>query len=96
MTEKKKFRFAGDTSLGRIEGDLCLEIDGNNIEGTFNAFGVDIHLLDGHYENGHFKGGFKETVMFIPLEGTIEGQIEGDDCTVTLTTESGSRTLHSM
>ena len=96
MAEKKKFHFAGDTSLGRVEGDLHLVIDGNNIDGTFNAFGVDIHLLDGHYENGHFKGGFKEEILFTPIEGTIEGQIEGDDCTVQLTTASGTRTLHSI
>ena len=96
MAEEKKFHFAAETSLGYIDGDLHLQIDGNNIEGTFNALGVDVHLLDGHYENGHFSGKFSETILFTPVEGTIEGQIEGDACTVQLTTESGSRTLHSI
>ncbi len=30
------------------------------------------------------------------VEGTIEGQIEGDECTATITTGSGSRTIHSI
>ena len=96
MAENKKFHFATETSLGHIEGDLCLEIEGNNIEGTFNALGVDMHLRDGHYEDGHFKGTFKEEILFTPIEGTIEGQIEGDACTATITTASGSRTLQSI
>ena len=96
MTEKKKFHFASETSLGYIEGDLCLEIDGNDVEGSFNALGVDMHLIDGHYDNGHFAGKFKEILLFTPVEGTIEGDIEGDECTATITTASGSRTLHSM
>ena len=96
MAENKKFHFSAETALGHVDGDLLLEIDGNNIEGTFNAFGVDVHLLDGYYEDGHFKGNFKETLLFTPIEGTIEGQIDGDQCTATLTTASGSRTLHSV
>ena len=96
MAEKKKFHFASETSLGHIEGDLRLKIDGNNIEGTFNALGVDVHMIDGHYEDGHFAGKFKEIILFTPVEGTIEGDIEGDECTATITTASGSRTLHSI
>ncbi len=95
MAEKKQFHFATETSLGFIEGDLLLEIDGNDVEGSFNALGVDMHLQNGHYENGHFSGNFSETLLFTPVEGTIEGQIEGDDCTMELTTASGTRTLHS-
>lgn len=96
MTEEKKFHFAAETSLGYIEGDLCLEIDGNDVEGSFNALGVDMHLIDGHYEDGHFEGKFKEVLLFTPVEGTIVGDIDGDECTATITTASGSRTLHSM
>ena len=96
MAEEKQFHFATETSLGFIEGDLHLEIDGSNVEGTFNALGIEMHLLDGHYENGHFSGNFKETILFTPVEGTIEGQIEGNDCTLQLTTASGTRVLHSM
>ena len=96
MAEEKKFHFATETSLGFIEGDLCLQIDGNNVEGSFNALGVDMHLIDGHYADGHFEGKFKEEILFTPIEGTIEGDINGDDCTATITTESGSRTLKSM
>ena len=96
MAEERKFHFATDTSLGYIEGDLYLKIEGSNVEGSFNALGVEMHLLDGHYENGHFAGSFKESILFTPVEGTIEGQIEGDDCTVQLTTASGTRTLHSI
>ena len=95
MAEEKQFHFATETSLGYIEGDLHLEIEGNSIEGSFNALGMEMHLLDGHYENGHFSGSFKESILFTPVEGTIEGQIEGDECTLQLTTASGSRTLHS-
>ena len=96
MAEKKQFHFATETSLGFIEGDLHLEIEGNNVEGSFNALGIDMHLIDGHYENGHFSGSFSETILFTPVEGTIEGQIEGDNCTLQLTTASGTRVLHSM
>lgn len=96
MAEKKQFHFASETSLGYIEGDLKLEIDGNSVEGSFNALGVDVHLIDGHYEDGHFSGKFKEEILFTPVEGTIEGDIKGDECTAVLTTASGSRTLHSM
>ena len=96
MAEEKKFHFATDTSLGFIEGDLCLTIDGNNIEGSFTAFDVEMHLRDGYYENGHFEGKFKEVLLFTPIEGTLEGQIEGDSCTATITTESGSRQLKSI
>ena len=96
MTEKKKFHFVADTSLGHIDGDLKLEIDGNDVEGTFDALGVEMHLLDGHYEDGRFKGGFKEVILFMPIEGTIEGVIEGDKCTATITTGSGSRTIESV
>ena len=96
MAEEKRFHFATDTSLGYIEGDLYLEIEGNDIEGSFNALGVDMHLRDGYYEDGHFKGNFKESILFTPVEGTIEGQIEGDACTLQLTTASGTRTLHSI
>ena len=95
MAEKKQFHFATETSLGYIEGDLDLEIDGNDVEGTFNALGVVMHLRDGRYEDGHFSGSFQETLLFTPVEGTIEGQIEGDECTLQLTTASGTRTLHS-
>ena len=95
MAEEKQFHFATETSLGFIEGDLHLEIEGNNIEGSFQALGMEMHLIDGHYENGHFSGSFKETILFTPVEGTIEGQIEGDACTLQLTTASGSRTLQS-
>jgi len=95
MAEKKQFHFATETSLGYIEGDLDLEIDGNDVEGTFNALGVVMHLRDGHYEDGRFSGNFQETLLFTPVEGTIEGQIEGDECTLQLTTASGTRTLHS-
>ena len=96
MAEQKQFHFATETSLGYIEGDLFLEIDGNDVEGTFNALGIDMHLRDGRYEDGHFSGQFNEILMFTPVAGTIEGQIEGDDCTLQLTTASGTRTLHSM
>lgn len=96
MAENKKFRFATETSLGYIEGDLYLKIDGNDVEGSFNAMGVDMHLIDGHYEDGHFSGRFKEEILFTPVEGTIEGDIKGDECTAVLTTASGSRTLQSM
>ena len=96
MAEKKQFHFAAETSLGYIEGDLHLEIEGNDVEGSFNALGVDMHLRDGHYEDGHFSGNFKESILFTPVEGTIEGDIEGDACTVQLTTASGTRTLHSI
>lgn len=96
MAEEKRFHFETDTSLGHIDGDLCLEIDGNNLEGTFNALGVEMHLLDGRYEDGHFEGSFKEILMFMPVEGTIDGQIEGDECTLNLTTASGTRVLHSI
>ena len=96
MAEKKQFHFAAETSLGYIEGDLHLEIEDNDVEGSFNALGVDMHLRDGHYEDGHFSGNFKESILFTPVEGTIEGDIEGDACTVQLTTASGTRTLHSV
>ena len=96
MAEEKKFHFSEETSLGHIEGDLYLEIDGNDIEGSFNAFGVEMRLRDGYYGDGHFKGSFKEVLLFTPVEGTIEGQIEGDECTATITTGSGSRTIHSI
>ena len=96
MATEKQFHFATETSLGYIEGDLYLEIEGNDIEGTFNALGIDMHLRDGHYEDGRFTGTFKESILFTPVEGTIEGQIEGDDCTLQLTTGSGTRTLHSI
>ena len=96
MAEQKKFHFATETSLGFIEGDLHLEIDGNNLEGTFNAFGVEMHLLDGHYEDGHFTGRFSEILLFTPVEGTLDGQIKGDECTMEMTTASGTRTMHSM
>ena len=96
MAEQKKFHFASDTSLGHIEGDLHLEIDGNDVEGTFNAVGINLHLLDGHYEDGHFTGKIQEVLLFTPVEGTLEGQIEGDKCTLQLTTASGTRTLQSM
>ena len=96
MAEEKKFHFSTETSLGHIEGDLHLTIDGNDIEGSFNALGVDMRLLDGHYEDGHFTGRISETLLFTPVEGTIEGQIEGDDCTMQLTTASGTRTLQSI
>ena len=96
MAEQKQFHFSTETSLGHIDGDLHLEIDGNDIEGSFNAFGVEMRLLDGHYENGHFTGRFSEVLLFTPVEGTLDGQIEGDACTVQLTTASGTRTMHSM
>ena len=96
MAEEKQFHFAAETSLGHIEGDLHLEIEGNDVEGTFNALGVEMHLRDGHYEDGRFSGSFKESILFTPVEGTIEGQIEGDECTLQLTTASGTRTLHSI
>lgn len=96
MAENKKFHFSTETSLGHIEGDLLLEIDGNDIEGSFNALGVDMRLRDGYYEDGHFTGKISETLLFTPVEGTIEGQIEGDECTMELTTASGTRVLHSM
>ena len=31
MAEKKQFHFAAETSLGYIEGDLHLEIEGNDM-----------------------------------------------------------------
>ena len=96
MAEKKQFHFETETSLGYIEGDLHLEIEGNDVEGSFNALGVDMHLRDGHYEDGRFSGNFKEFLLLTPVEGTIEGQIEGDECTLQLTTASGTRTLHSL
>lgn len=96
MAEQKKFHFATETSLGFIEGDLCLEIDGNDVEGSFNALGVNMTLLDGHYEDGHFSGRFKEEILFTPVEGTIEGDIDGDNCTAIMTTASGVRELRSM
>ena len=96
MAETKKFHLETETSLGHVEGDLYLEIDGNNVEGSFNAFGVDMKLLDGHYEDGHFTGRFSEVLLFTPVEGTIDGQIEGDDCTLQMTTASGTRRLRSI
>ncbi len=96
MAEEKKFHLATETSLGHIEGDLYLEIDGNDIGGSFNAMGVDMRLRDGHYEDGHFTGKISETLLFTPVEGTIEGTIEGDKCTLQLTTASGTRTLESF
>ena len=96
MAEEKQFHFSTETSLGHIEGDLHLEIDGNDIEGSFNALGVDMRLREGYYEDGHFSGKISETLLFTPVEGTIEGDIEGDDCTLTLTTGSGTRVLHSI
>ena len=96
MAEEKRFHFATETSLGYIEGDLFLEIDGNDIEGSFNALGVEMHLRDGYYEDGHFKGNISEVLLFTPVEGTIEGTIEGDECTLELTTASGTRTMHSI
>ena len=95
MAEEKSFHFSEETSLGHIEGDLILQIEGSNVEGSFNALGVDMRLRDGHYESGHFSGSFEEVLLFTPVEGTIEGQIEGDECTLQLTTASGTRTLHS-
>lgn len=95
MAENKQFHFETETSLGHIDGDLKLEIDGNDVEGSFNALGVDMHLLDGHYDNGHFTGRISEEILFTPVEGTIEGDIEGDECTLVLTTASGARTMHS-
>jgi len=95
MAEKKQFHFATETSLGYIEGDLKLEIEGNDIAGSFNALGVDMRLRDGHYEDGHFTGKIQEILLFTPVEGTLEGQIEGDKCTLQLTTASGTRTLQS-
>ncbi len=96
MAEQKKFHFSTETSLGHIDGDLHLEIDGNNIEGSFNALGVDMRLRDGHYEDGHFTGNINETLLFTPVEGTIEGWIEGDECNLELTTASGTRKMKSM
>ena len=96
MAEKKQFHFSTETSLGHIEGDLHLEIDGNDIEGSFNAFGVEMRLQDGHYEDGHFSGKFSEVLLFTPVEGTLEGQIEGDECTLEMTTASSTRVMHSM
>ena len=96
MAEEKSFHFSEETSLGHIEGDLILQIEGSNVEGSFNALGVDMHLRDGHYEDGHFKGTFSEVLLLMPVEGTIEGTIEGDECTATITTGSGSRTIHSI
>lgn len=96
MAEKKQFHFAAETSLGYIEGDLNLKIKGNDIEGIFNALGIEMRLRDGYYEDGHFTGNIRETILFTPIEGTLEGQIEGDDCTIQLTTASGTRTLHSV
>ena len=95
MAEKKQFHFAAETSLGFIEGDLKLEIEGKNVQGTFNALGMEMHLLNGTYDNGHFSGNFKEEILFTPVEGTLEGQIEGDSCTLQLTTASGTRVIKS-
>ena len=96
MAEEKKFHLATETSLGFIEGDLYLKIDGNNLEGTFNAFGVDMQLQNGSYDNGHVKGSFSEILLLTPVEGTIEGDIDGDKCVLQMTTASGTRTLKSM
>ncbi len=96
MAENKKFHFATETSLGFIEGDLFLTIDGNTVEGSFNAFGVEMHLQNGTYDNGHFRGEFSEVLLFTPVEGNIEGDIDGDKCTAILTTASGQRHLESM
>ena len=96
MAENKQFHFATETSLGYLEGDLRLVIDGNNLEGSFNAFGVEIQLQNGTYDNGHFKGSFSEVLLFTPVEGTLEGQIDGDDCTATLTTGFGQRIIKSV
>ena len=96
MAEEKKFHLATETSLGYIEGDLYLKIDGNKLEGTFNAFGVEMQLRDGKYDNGHISGSFSEVLLFTPVEGTIEGDIDGDKCTLQMTTASGTRTLQSM
>ena len=96
MAESKKFHFIADTSLGHIDGDLLLEIDGNDLEGSFEAFGVNMHLKDGHYDNGHFTGSFSEMLLLMPITGTLEGQIEGDACTLTINTSVGSRTMQSV
>ncbi len=96
MAETKQFHFATETSLGFIEGDLHLKIDGSSIEGSFNALGVDMRLREGHYENGHFTGKIDEVLLFTPVQGTLEGQIDGDKCTMDLTTASGTRHLTSM
>ena len=96
MAEEKKFHLATETSLGFIEGDLYLKIDGNKLEGTFNAFGVDMQLQNGSYDNGHIKGSFSEILLMTPVEGTIEGDIDGDKCVLQMTTASGTRTLKSM
>ena len=96
MAEEKKFHLATETSLGFIEGDLYLKIDGNKLDGTFNAFGVEMHLQNGSYDNGHIKGSFNEVLLLTPVEGTIEGDIDGDKCVLQMTTASGTRTLKSM
>ena len=95
MTEKK-FHFASETAIGFIEGDLFLKIDGNDLEGTFDMGDAKIRLNDGHYEDGNFKGNFSEVVLFTPVEGTIEGQIEGDKCNLVMVTGFGRRELKSV
>lgn len=96
MAEKMKFHFIAETSLGHIDGDLKLKVKGNDVEGTFDALGVEMHLIDGHYANNHFSGKFEEEILFTPVSGTIEGDIDGDKCTATITTASGSRTIESV
>ncbi len=96
MSEKRKYHFASETAIGYIEGDLYLEIDGNDLEGSFDMGEAKMRLRDGYYEDNHFKGSFSETVLFTPVEGTIEGQIEGDDCTLEMVTGFGKRVLHSV
>ena len=96
MSEKRKYHFASETAIGYIEGDLHLEIDGNDLEGTFDMGPTKIRLDDGHYEDGKFNAKFSEVVLFTPVEGTIEGQIEGDICTLVMVTGFGRRELKSV
>ncbi|MBR0384515.1 MAG: hypothetical protein IJH61_07500 [Eubacteriaceae bacterium] len=96
MSEEKKFHFASETAIGYIEGDLHLFIDGSELDGTFDMGDAKMRLREGHYENDHFSGNFSETVLFTPVEGTIEGQIEGEDCTLTMTTGFGTRVMKSV
>ena len=49
MSEKRKYHFASETAIGYVEGDLYLEIDGNDLEGSFDMGEAKMRLRDGYY-----------------------------------------------
>ena len=96
MTEERKFHFASETAIGFIEGDFFMTINGNDLEGTFDMGDAKIRLNEGYYEDGNFSGKFSEVILLTPVDGTIEGQIEGDSCALKMTTGFGTRELRSV